>query len=120
MRPAIAMATLILAFVLGTLVGWWMVPVIALFWSLLPPARSAVRPALAAAAGWALWLGYDLLAGGGGLGRLAGRLSGLMQLPSPVLILLTLVFPALLAACAASIGGGLGAAFSTRRARPSR
>lgn len=120
MRSTLAVAALILAFLLGTWVGWWMVPLVALLWSLLPPARSPMLPAFAVAAAWALWLGYDCLAGGGGLGRLALRLSGLMQLPSLLLILLTLLFPALLAASAASIGRSLTAAFSTRRGAGSK
>ena len=121
MRRFLALSGLTLAFVLGTWVGWWMVPVIALLWSLLPPVRPAVlTTALAAAAGWALWLGYDWLAGDGGLGRLTARLAGVMHLPSPLLVLVTLLVPALLAGSAASIGGGFAAAFSLRRGVDSR
>ena len=121
MRRFLAVVGLTLAFALGTRVAWWMVPLIALLWSCLPPVRPAVRSAaLAAAAAWGLWLGYDLLVSGGGLGRLTTRLAGLMHLPSPLLILATLLFPALLAACAASIGGGFAAALSNRRGGDSR
>jgi hypothetical protein len=116
MRRLLGLVTLTLAFMLGTWVAWWTVPLVALLWALIPPARpAALSAALAAGAAWGLWLGYDLVTGGGGLGRLTARLAALMHLPSPLLILLVLIFPALLAACAASIGGGFAAAFSTRR-----
>jgi hypothetical protein len=116
MRRVLAVIGLTVAFALGTWVAWWMVPLVAFLWAILPPPRPAVLPAaLAAASAWALWLGFDAAAGGGGLGRLAARLSGVMHLPSPVLILLTLLFPALLAASAAAIGGGFAAALATRR-----
>ena len=116
MRRFLGFTGLILAFALGTWVAWWTVPLVALLWALIPPARPAtLSAALAAAAAWGLWLGYDLVTGGSGLGRLTVRLAALMHLPSPLLILLVLVFPALLAACAASIGEGFGAALSTHR-----
>lgn len=121
MRRLLAVSGLTLAFVLGTWVGWWTVPVIALLWSLLPPVRPAVlATALTAAGAWALWLGLDMVAGGGGLGRLTTRLAGVMHLSSPLLILATLLFPALLAGCAASVGGGFAAALSARGRADSR
>ncbi len=120
-RRVLAVTLLTVAFALGTWVAWWMVPLVAFLWATLPPARPAVLPAgLAAALAWALWLCFDTVAGSGGLGRLAARLSGVMQLPSPVLILVTLLLPAVLAASAAAIGEGFAAALASRRGVDSR
>jgi hypothetical protein len=85
-------------------VGWWGVPVLALICGLAvePKARPLSFVSLCAAAGWASLLLLD--AARGPLGELARRFGGVMSLPPFVLILLTLLFPALLAWSAASIG----------------
>jgi len=85
-------------------VGWWGVPVLALICGLAvdPKARALRFVALCAPAGWASLLLLD--AARGPLGELARRFAGVMGLPPLVLILITLLFPALLAWSAASIG----------------
>lgn len=112
---------------LGTWIGWWMVPLIAFLWGVLPPrgggaVESPGWPALAAALGWGAWLGMDAVAGGSGLGRLGSRLGAVMHLSFPLLVLVTLLFPAALAAGAARIGTGLVAPLRRRRspAEPAR
>jgi hypothetical protein len=67
-----------------------------------PKARPLRFVSLCAAAGWASLLLLD--AARGPLGELARRFGGVMSLPPFVLILITLLFPALLAWSAASIG----------------
>jgi hypothetical protein len=84
--------------------GWWGVPVLALICGLAiePKARPLRFIGLCAAAGWASLLLLD--AARGPLGELARRFGAVMSLPPVVLILITLLFPALLAWSAASIG----------------
>ena len=92
-----------LAFALGTwLVGWWAIPVVALMLGIL--GISGMRPmsiAGAAALSWAGLLAVD--AAGASITRLAAVLAGVMGLPAPVLFLVTLLFPALVAWSAASL-----------------
>ncbi|MEO7454819.1 MAG: hypothetical protein ABIY52_01060 [Gemmatimonadaceae bacterium] len=82
--------------------GWWGVVVAAaiLGWVYRTERGRAWRVALAAAEGWALLLILDLLSGP--LGTLATTLQGVMKIPSPALLLVTLLFPALLGWSAAS------------------
>lgn len=120
-RRLLSVAGLAAAMALGTWIGWWMVPLIAFLWGVLPAREGAGGrespgwPALAASLGWAAWLGIDLVAGGSGLGRLASRLGAVVHLSAPVLVLVTLLFPAALAASAARIGAGLVAPLRRRR-----
>ena len=126
---ALGLLPLAAAFTLASWLGWWTVPVLGLIWGWLnpdplrvgsraaeppsrpvvkPPSRRAALPAtLAALAGWALWLGIDGLAGAGGLGRLGPRLAGVVGQPLPLLVAVTLLFPALLAGTAAAVGSRL-------------
>lgn len=93
------------AFAVATFsLGWWIVPVLAFVLGMtLDRTRGPVRYAtLCAAAGWLSLLLLD--AARGPLLELASRFGGVMRVPSFALILLTLVFPALLAWSAASIG----------------
>lgn len=85
-------------------VGWWGVPVLALICGLAvePKARPLGFVSLCAAAGWASLLLLD--AARGPVGELAHKFGGVMNLPPFVLILVTLLFPALLAWSAASVG----------------
>ena len=63
MRALAGFLLLAAAFALGSWVGWWMVPAVAVLWGLLRPAvrRPILSAALAAAAAWALWLEVDSL-----------------------------------------------------------
>ena len=82
--------------------GWWTVPLIAALWALLSrddkPARLA---ALCAALGWGTLLLLDSVKGP--VAEMATRVGGVMRIPAFVLILLTLIFPALLAWSAAAL-----------------
>ena len=130
MRRAAAFLALLLAFALASWLGWWTVPLLGFVWGLINPAtgadphrgwlgRPVTAAALAAMIGWAGWLAVDWVAGQGGLGRLGGRLAGALSVPPPGLFLATLLFPALLAGCAAAIGRGI-AGYLARRQTPER
>jgi len=100
------LAMLSLAFSLATaLVGWWVVPLLACFWGVYDHAEN--RPALvasfAAGLGWALLLVWT--ATQGPLLLLSQRASGVMGVPSPTLIALTLMFPMALAWGGGVLGG---------------
>jgi hypothetical protein len=93
------------AFAVATFaLGWWIVAVLALVLGMtLDRTRGPVRYAtLCAAAGWLSLLLLD--AARGPLLDLASRFAGVMSVPTFALIALTLLFPALLAWSAASIG----------------
>jgi hypothetical protein len=93
------------AFAVATFaLGWWIVPVFAfILGMILDRNRGPVRYAtFCAAAGWLSLLLLD--AARGPLLDLAARFGGVMRVPSVALIALTLLFPALLAWSAASIG----------------
>ena len=88
-----------LAMAVGTwLIGWTAVPVLALVAGI-----ARVRPGLiafAAALGWLLLFLIDAIAG---ITRLSAILGGVMGLPAPAIVAVTLAFPALLAWSAASV-----------------
>jgi hypothetical protein len=83
--------------------GWWTVPVVAAVW--VRVARrdwSPVRSCMAGAAiGWALLLGWDALQGP--VAAVARRVGGAVGLPPWGFVLVTLLFPALLAGAAAQM-----------------
>jgi hypothetical protein len=83
--------------------GWWTVPLVAGAWSRL--ARSYRQPLRSAAVGaalaWALLLGIG--AWQGPVDAVARRLGGILGMPGWGFVLLTLLFPALLAAAAAQV-----------------
>lgn len=82
--------------------GWWAVPILAALYSALSGDRSRARTAaLCAAAGWAALLLLDVARGQ--VGTMGSQLAGVMSVPAFALYLLTLLFPALLAWCAATI-----------------
>jgi hypothetical protein len=82
--------------------GWWTVPVVAAVYAIMSRDSNRARvAALCAGAGWATLLLLDSLRGP--VGNMAVRLGGIMGLPGYVLLILTLVFPALLAWCAAAL-----------------
>ena len=83
-------------------IGWWSVPIIAAAWALFSSdAKSARFAALCAAGGWATLLLLDVAKGP--VAAMASRLGGVMGVPSVVLLLVTLLFPALLAWSAAAL-----------------
>ena len=87
---------------LGTILGgWWTVPVLAALWvRMLPRLRSRVRSCmLGAALGWGGLLGWTAMEGPVGL--VATRVGGVLELPGWGMVLVTLLFPALLAGAAA-------------------
>lgn len=83
-------------------IGWWTVPLIAALWGFLSTDPHRVRNvALAASGGWATLLLLD--AARGPVGVMGEQLGGVMGVPPVLLYVVTLLFPALLALCAATI-----------------
>src|SRR4029079_210024 len=91
------------AFAVATFaLGWWTVPLIAAVYSLISNnPRRARTAAICALAGWATLLALDTVKGP--VASMASRLGGVMGVPSIVLVILTLVFPAALAWSAAAL-----------------
>lgn len=86
--------------------GWWTVPLVAAIWGFVSrDAKPALIAALCAAGGWATLLLLDVVKGP--VDTMATRLGGVMGVPAFVLLLLTLIFPALLAWSAAALVSGL-------------
>ena len=108
MRRVAGFLALVAAFTLASWLGWWAVPLVALLWGALRPGvpRPALGAALAAALGWGCWLLFDAGSDGAALARLGQRLGAVIQLPLPLLLLLTLLLPALLAGSAAALVQG--------------
>ena len=103
MKSAVKVLLLAELFAVATYAfGWWTVPIIAVLWALLSrDARPASIAAFCAALGWGTLLALDVVRGP--VATMASRLGGVMGVPSVVLILLTLVFPAILAWSAAAL-----------------
>jgi len=99
--------------------GWWAVPAFAMICGLAvePKARPVRFIALCAASGWASLLLLDTARGP--MGELSRRFAGVMGLPPAVLIAVTLLFPALLAWSAATIGVAVRRMIPVSRAQPS-
>ena len=91
------------AFAVATFgLGWWTVPLIAALYSLISSSGTRARTAaVCALAGWATLLALDTVKGP--VPAMASRLGGVMGVPSIVLLVLTLVFPAALAWSAAAL-----------------
>ena len=105
---ALVVALLAGAFAVGTLLmGWVGVVVVAAAVGVLLHARRRVAglSALAALLGWLLLLAWT--AARGPLLPFAGRLAGAMGVPSFAPLVLTLVFPMVLAWSAAAVGQGV-------------
>ena len=116
MRTFIVWLVLVEATALSTAaLGWWTVPVVAAIWGLASSAARGVwwKAALAAAAAWGLLL--IVTATQGPVGLLAAKLGGLFGLPALAMIMLTLLFPALLAGSAAELAAMLREALLSRR-----
>jgi hypothetical protein len=108
MRPlarAARIALLAIAIAIGTWVlGWWAVPLLGAVWGVLQRGRPRFVTAFAAAAiAWASLLAFDALQGA--MGRLAGVLGGVFMLPGAALLVVTVLYAALLAGCAAQVAG---------------
>lgn len=93
--------------------GWWAVVVVALVAGFLhsEEPKTPWRVGLAGILGWSLLLVVDAR---GAFGRLATVLGGAMSIPSPALLLMTVLFAALLAWSAATVAAELGRLTSTR------
>ena len=82
--------------------GWWSVAVVAALWGLFSTDPHRARnAAIAAAGGWGTLLLLDVARGP--VSTMATQLGDLMGVPSVVLYLLTLLFPALIAWSAATL-----------------
>ena len=105
LRSILAFVALVFAFALGAWIGWWMVPAIAALWGALRPSVWYPMRAAATAAtlGWAFWLGVDFLRDQGAFLRLGQGLAATLNVPLALLLLLTLVVPAILAWSASGI-----------------
>lgn len=90
------------------LAGWWAVAVVALVAGFVARDRRgrASHVALGAAIGWALLLIADVAATR--FGALISALGGVFRVPGAVLVLLTLLLPALLGWSGAVLGALLG------------
>lgn len=103
MRVILRLFFLAAAFALITaFVDWWAVPILGMVWGLV--AARETRPMLTAAAsaalGWAVLLVWTGLHGP--VGAVATKVGGVMGVPGWLLVVVTLLFPAVLA------GGGAG------------
>ena len=118
MRTVFLWLLLVAAFGLATaLLGWWTVPVLGALWGLAATGgRLWLGAALAAAAAWAVLLTLTALAGP--VGELAVKLGGVMGVPGVFLVLLTLLFPALLAGSAAELAASARRRLRGSAARP--
>ncbi len=87
--------------------GWWVVPLAGgVYGAWASSQRAAVLTAmLAGAAAWCALLAYD--ASQGPMGRLTDVLGGVLHLSGNTLLVLTVAYAALLAACAAAFARGV-------------
>ena len=82
--------------------GWWSVPLVGAAWGLASSSpRKAMFAGLAAIGGWTSLLLLDVARGP--VATMGAQLAGVMKLPAFALYALTLIFPALLAWCAATL-----------------
>ena len=96
------------------LVGWWGVVLAAVVVGLLlRQDGGGWRVALAAAGAWGALLLADATVGS--FRAVAGALAGVLRVPAPVLVLLTLAFPALVAWSAATLAAGARQRVAARR-----
>ena len=116
-RTGFAFLLLVLAFAGASWLGWWSVPLVAALWGLLRPGfpRPILAAGLAALAGWAVWLGIDFIVAPDALTRSGAHAAAILRIPSALFILVTLLFPALLAWSAATLGLGLANLLAPRR-----
>jgi hypothetical protein len=95
--------------------GWWAIALLALICGLVMnrEGRPVYYATICAAAGWLSLLLLD--AARGPLGEVAVRFAGVMGFPPAALIATTLLFPALLAWSASSVGTVIRAKFLATR-----
>lgn len=105
MKRAVTEVSLFALAVAGAtwVLGWWSVPMLGAAAGIsMRGSSSGARAALGAAVGWGALLLID--AAGGRLGAIAAPLAATMRVPAVVLVLLTLMYPALLAWSGVTIG----------------
>ncbi|HEY0242947.1 MAG TPA: hypothetical protein VGC52_09810 [Gemmatimonadaceae bacterium] len=102
LRSVVKAVLLAEAFAVATFaLGWWSVPIVAVLYAAASKRRYPARFAgLCAAGGWGALLLLDFAKGP--VANMGTRLGGVMGVPPAVLFVLTLLFPALLAWCAAT------------------
>jgi hypothetical protein len=107
MNGFLRVAALTLVFAAGTLfLDWATVPVIASVYALLQRTpRATGEAAIAAALGWLMLIGRQAQLPA--FGKLLSTLGGIFPVPGIVLIGITLLLAAILAACAARLSLGL-------------
>lgn len=107
-RALVRLAMLGSAYAIGTFwLGWWSVPVIAILWGLIASGtpRAVLHSTLAAAIAWSALLIWTTLSGP--LPTIANQLAGATGLHPAVLIIVTVVFPAILALSGTLLGTGV-------------
>jgi len=115
MKARVSWLVLLAAIALGTAAfGWLAVPVVAAVWGLVAPITKGTwwRAAIAGSGAWAILLLFT--ATQGPVGELASKVGAVFALPGFAFVLLTLVFPAAMAASAAELAGALRGAWRTR------
>lgn len=102
-RTVVKFVLLAEAFAVATFgLGWWSVPLVAAAWGLASRSpRKAMFAGVAALVGWATLLLLDVARGP--VGTMGSQLGSVMKLPPFALYALTLIFPMLLAWCAAML-----------------
>lgn len=96
--------------------GWWTVPIVAMLWATVSrDSNRALVASLCAAGGWGSLMLLDAVRGP--VATMATRLGGVMGVPGFVLVIVTLVFPALLAWCAATLAAQLRRPRTTAESR---
>lgn len=104
MRSIVLFVLAVAAMALGTwYIGWWTVPVVGALWAFVA-ATDRTLPLQAALAGVNAWgILLALRMPGGGVERVADSVGALLSIGGAALIALTLLYPALLAASAATL-----------------
>ena len=108
MGSTIRMVLLAAAFAVATLaLGWWTVPVLGAAWGIAARAggRTVLTAGTCAALGWGALLA--LFAMGAPIADVASKVGAIMKVGGVGLVVLTLVFPALLAGSAAGVTSAL-------------
>ena len=105
MRAITSTLMLAAAFALGTwILGWWAVPLLGAVWGFMRRGRPRFASAFVAGAlAWAALLTLD--ATSGALARLASVMGGIFSMPAPAVLVVTILYAALLAGCAAQVSG---------------
>lgn len=110
MRRTARFVLLAAAFALGTWVlGWWAILAVGVLWGWVARRTSApARTAMGAAVlGWAALLGWTAVQGP--VWVVAQRVGPILFLPGWLFVVLTLIFPGILAVLATEVGSGIGA-----------